>query len=86
MYCPNPVNAPRAVKVKAVHRHVLCSHYDSCLNQTISSNWQGFSCKRCNAFKDSEWTDERWAEDSERCLALLGAALFPDLYDYAMAH
>ncbi len=31
----------------AKHRRLYCAHYDGCLNASIASGWQSFSCTRC---------------------------------------
>ena len=80
---PNPVCAPRASHAVAVHRKVLCNHYDQCLNVTIMKNWDGFSCAQCEAYGPSEWSKSRWIEDTERCRALLGAVMCPEVFDLA---
>ncbi len=80
---PNPVNAPRASHAVAVQRKVLCSHYDQCLNVTVMEDWEGFSCAQCEAFTPPDWSKSQWIEDTQRCLALVGAIFCPEAYDMA---
>lgn len=85
MNCPNPVKAPRASSVHSLNRRFLCSHYDRCLNCAVFNGWENFSCGDCNAFAPHSWSKARWAEDRDRCLALVGAIFCPDLYAAAVS-
>jgi hypothetical protein len=80
---PNPVNVPRASSANAVYRRVLCSHYDQCLNHAVENDWESFSCRQCDAYSSPDWSESRWMEDRERCLALVGAVVRPEVYAIA---
>ncbi len=77
---PKPQPCAPVWRPSQVERHVLCTHYDDCLDQAIEKDWAGFSCGGCPAYEqehpgDVAWWDEQ-GENSK--MLLICAGLIPE--------
>lgn len=62
----NPSPARRATAAKKVRRHVLCRHYNQCLNIAVARAWQGFHCDACGKFRMEGETDPNWWDEQNQ--------------------
>lgn len=65
-----PVRCAAVEDPSQIRRFLFCSHYDTCLEHAVKSNWDNFSCEECQCYERVEWDGEQWAEDHSRCLKL----------------
>ena len=74
----NPTVSKVARMPSRVDRKVMCADYEHCLNEAVKRNWQGFSCRKCQAFQPLQLNSSEWQLDSLACTVLMAVAEFPD--------
>jgi hypothetical protein len=52
----------------------MCADYKRCLDVAVKKNWQGFSCRKCGAFKPVQFDSGELLLDALACIALINVA------------
>lgn len=70
----NPTESGVVNRPSQVERKVMCASYQSCLDEAINRQWDGFSCQQCLAYRPLQLDQTEWIADSLACLALMYVA------------
>ncbi len=65
-----PIQCQSVESPSEVRRFLFCKQYEACLDYAVKKDWDNFTCEQCECYERIQWSDEQWAEDSERCLTL----------------
>jgi len=53
----NPIPVNQANSSEKVHRLVMCTNYNICLDMAVRAAWNGFSCSDCQDYELEEGGD-----------------------------
>jgi hypothetical protein len=70
----NPIPSGTAGTQSGEDRKVMCADYRCCLDVAVDHNWQGFSCRKCCAFKPLQFDSGELLLDTLACVALINVA------------